>query len=97
MSMFRHINGGWECSAFGEFARLVHQINKEEFYGDDSVYDFIEAKDSPISWELCAEAEPILRVIVENPIFNETGHYETAIALCDAMKQCADKKVDLEV
>jgi hypothetical protein len=97
MSMFRRINGGWTCANFGEFAKLVHKINLKEFYGDESVRDFIEAKDSPISWELCAEAEPILRVIVENPVFKETGHQAIAIALCDAMRQCADNEVDLEV
>lgn len=93
MSMFRHINGGWECSAFGEFARLVHNFNRL----DSDVYEFIEYHTSPIPWELCKDAEPELRRIVQQPIFKETGHYETAIALCDAMKQCAEKKIDLEI
>lgn len=92
MSMFRHINGGWKCSAFGEFARLVHKFNN-----NSDTHEFIEYHTSPIPWELCKKAEPELRRIVQQPIFKETGHQETAIALCDAMKQCADKHVDLQV
>jgi hypothetical protein len=90
--MFRKINQGWSYSGFGEFAKLIHQRNT-----DKSVHNFIEYSGSPIPWELCAQAEPVLRQIVAEPIFKQTGHQETAIALCDAMRLSAHNKKDLEV
>lgn len=90
--MFRQIKQGWSYSGFGEFAKLVHERNT-----DKNLHDFIEYCGSPIPWELCAQAEPVLRVIVSDQVFKETGHQETAIALCDAMRFSRDNQQDLEV
>lgn len=56
--------------------------------------DFEEFHDDEIPWKLCEEVEPLLRKVVQCPSF-ANGHRNMAIALCDAMKRCAETKTNL--
>lgn len=65
-----------------------YSLNGESFCGEEEGVTYIP-------WEICEDAEPVLRNIVLNDP-DIGGHKDMAIALCDAMKKAGETRTPLQ-
>lgn len=71
----------------------LSDVYREAFDFPDE-FEFDEFDDNEVPWELCGQAEPRLRKIVQSLVGYEG--IDMAITLCDKMKQCAETKTNLK-